>query len=118
MSEYIELVRKKARGEAWTGAKWIREFVTNHPDYNRDSVISPKVARDLALAAHEVGVGARDAKALTGRVATKPVSAGGAADTPTGPGVEARVHGIDANGDGEIQFNEFVELMMGGNLTL
>ena len=51
ISDYIELVRKKARGEAWTGAKWIREFVTNHPDYNRDSVISPKVARDLAAAA-------------------------------------------------------------------
>ncbi|KAH8074735.1 glutamate-cysteine ligase [Aureococcus anophagefferens] len=85
ISDYIELVRKKARGEAWTGAKWIREFVTNHPDYNRDSVISPKVARDLAVAAHEVGVGARDAKALTGGVAIKPVSADGAWDTRLSP---------------------------------
>ena len=85
ISDYIELVRKKARGEAWTGAKWIREFVTNHPDYNRDSVISPKVARDLAIAAHEVGVGARDAKALTGGVAIKPVSADGAWDTRLSP---------------------------------
>ncbi|KAH8053163.1 glutamate-cysteine ligase [Aureococcus anophagefferens] len=85
ISDYIELVRKKARGEAWTGAKWIREFVTNHPEYARDSVISPKVARDLAVAAHEVGVGARDAKALTGGVAIKPVSADGAWDTRLSP---------------------------------
>ena len=85
ISDYIELVRKKARGEAWTGAKWIREFVTNHPDYDRDSLISPKVARDLAVAAHEVGVGARDAKALTGGVAIKPVSADGAWDTRLSP---------------------------------
>ena len=39
----------------------------------------------VVVAAHEVGVGARDAKALTGGVAIKPVSADGAWDTRLAP---------------------------------
>ena len=33
LSTYIELVRKKASGEAVTGASWIRKFIMEHPDY-------------------------------------------------------------------------------------
>jgi glutamate--cysteine ligase catalytic subunit len=33
ISAYIEFVRKRARGELPTAAKWIRDFVSEHPDY-------------------------------------------------------------------------------------
>ena len=80
ISDYIELVRAKANGGAKTPATWIRDFVANHPDYKGDSVLSPKIARDLAVAAHEVGVGARPAPDLTGGVDIRPVSPEGAWD--------------------------------------
>mmetsp|Transcript_29566 Transcript_29566/g.91412 ORF Transcript_29566/g.91412 Transcript_29566/m.91412 type:complete len:721 (+) Transcript_29566:50-2212(+) len=85
VSAYIELVRKKASGEALTGAAWIRNFVTAHPDYKKDSVVSAKVARDLAVAAHEVGIGERPAPELTGGVAVRPVSPDGAWDVRLKP---------------------------------
>ena len=30
-----------------TTARWIREFVGNHPDYKHDSVVSDSIAYDL-----------------------------------------------------------------------
>ena len=64
--DYIELVRKRSTGndyaasiqhffalshpisgELMTNAKWIRRFVTNHPDYKQDSVISETINYDL-----------------------------------------------------------------------
>ena len=63
LSTYIELVRKKASGEAVTGASWIRKFIMEHPEYQQDSVVSPKIARDLAVA-HDVAWG--DRPELTG----------------------------------------------------
>jgi len=81
LSTYIELVRKKASGEAVTGASWIRTFITEHPEYQQDSVVSPKIARDLAVAAHDVGLGLRPAPELTGGQVIKPITRSGAWDT-------------------------------------
>merc|ERR1712167_161959 len=72
---------KKASGEAVTGASWIRKFVTTHPDYQKDSIVSPKIARDLAVAAHEVGLGLRAAPELTGGQVIRPITRSGAWDT-------------------------------------
>jgi len=81
LSSYIELVRKKASGEAVTGASWIRSFVTSHPDYNQDSIVSARISRDLAVAAHEVGLGLKPAPELTGGEAIRPITTSGAWDT-------------------------------------
>ena len=85
VGQYIELVRAKARGDAKTGAAWIRDFVTSHPDYNHDSLLTPKIARDLSVAAHDVGIGARSARDLTGGVDIRPVSSDGAWDVRLKP---------------------------------
>ena len=45
--EYLDFLRDRARGKYKTGAKLIRDFVMNHDDYKKDSVISPKVNYDL-----------------------------------------------------------------------
>ena len=78
LSTYIELVRKKASGEAVTGASWIRKFIMEHPEYQQDSIVSPKIARDLAVAAHEVGLGLRAAPELTGGQVIRPITRSGA----------------------------------------
>ncbi|PGH18357.1 glutamate-cysteine ligase [Helicocarpus griseus UAMH5409] len=54
LATYLELIRRRADGSLWTNAKWIREFVAKHPEYNQDSSVSEKVCYDLVKAVEEV----------------------------------------------------------------
>lgn len=47
LARYLDLIRKRANGTLWTGAKWIREFVRSHPDYKGDSAVGEKIVYDL-----------------------------------------------------------------------
>ena len=44
---YLTFLIERARGEVQTGAKFIRDFVLNHKDYNKDSIVSDSIAFDL-----------------------------------------------------------------------
>jgi glutamate--cysteine ligase catalytic subunit len=44
---YLSFVLARSKGEVQTGAHYIREFVLNHPEYMKDSIVSPRVAYDL-----------------------------------------------------------------------
>lgn len=54
IARYLNLIRQRANGTLWTGAKWIREFVRSHPDYRGDSAVSEKVVYDLFKKVDEV----------------------------------------------------------------
>jgi glutamate--cysteine ligase catalytic subunit len=47
LKRYTNLIRMKASGAVPTCAKWMRDYVTSHPDYKHDSVVSQKVSHDL-----------------------------------------------------------------------
>lgn len=53
---YLDLIRKRADGTLWTGARWIREFVASHPGYKHDSVVSDEICYDLVKAVDEMTV--------------------------------------------------------------
>ena len=55
LARYLDLIRKRASGQLWTGAKWIRSFVRGHQAYEKDSVVSEKVCYDLVKAVEEIG---------------------------------------------------------------
>jgi glutamate--cysteine ligase catalytic subunit len=55
LATYLDLIRKRASGELWTAAKWIRHFVATHPQYKKDSVVSEEIAHDLVGAVIKVG---------------------------------------------------------------
>lgn len=55
LATYLDLIRKRASGELWTAAKWIREFVAGHPGYKFDSVVPEEVNKDLVGAVIELG---------------------------------------------------------------
>ncbi|KAK3328375.1 glutamate-cysteine ligase-domain-containing protein [Cercophora scortea] len=55
LATYLDLIRKRASGELWTAAKWIRHFVAQHPGYKRDSTVSEEVTKDLVGAIIAVG---------------------------------------------------------------
>lgn len=54
LARYLDLIRKRASGELWTGAKWIRHFVRAHSAYRQDSVISEEICYDLIHAVEEI----------------------------------------------------------------
>ncbi|MCJ1472633.1 Zn finger-containing GTPase- Activating Protein for ARF [Lambiella insularis] len=47
LARYLDLIRNRASGKLWTGAKWIRDFVRTHAEYRGDSVVSERVCYDL-----------------------------------------------------------------------
>ena len=47
VENYIALVRDRAQGRLQTAAEYMRAFVRAHPSYSLDSVITPRIARDL-----------------------------------------------------------------------
>jgi glutamate--cysteine ligase catalytic subunit len=54
LARYLDLIRKRADGTLWTGARWIREFVAKHPSYKHDSVVSEEITFDLTKAVEEL----------------------------------------------------------------
>ncbi|KAI5927476.1 glutamate-cysteine ligase [Camillea tinctor] len=55
LSTYLDLISKRASGELWTAAKWIREFVDKHPAYKHDSVIDDEITKSLVGAVIDIG---------------------------------------------------------------
>merc|ERR1712137_1336207 len=49
-----------------TTAAWMREFVTKHPDYKKDSIVSDTIAYDLMVECNEIGLGRKAPKRLLG----------------------------------------------------
>ena len=81
--QYLRLIQKRADGELMTAARWIRHFVTSHPDYKygvilfevglclqfilifrQDSVVSDTIQYDLLTAMDEIQEGTRDCPLL------------------------------------------------------
>lgn len=54
LARYLDLIRKRASGQLWTGAKWIRDFVWKHREYKSDSVVSAEIEYDLLKAVEEI----------------------------------------------------------------
>jgi glutamate--cysteine ligase catalytic subunit len=66
ISKYLSFISKRAAGELLTPASWIRQFVTNHPHYNHDSIVSEEISYDLVQACKEIAAGTRREPSLLG----------------------------------------------------
>ncbi|XP_012922537.1 glutamate--cysteine ligase catalytic subunit isoform X1 [Heterocephalus glaber] len=51
---YLKLIKKRASGELMTVARWMREFIANHPDYKQDSVITDEMNYNLILKCNQI----------------------------------------------------------------
>lgn len=56
IANYLALIRGRANGSLWTAAKWIRHFVREHEDYEKDSVVDEKITYDLVKAVERLTV--------------------------------------------------------------
>ena len=64
--KFIEFLEKRTKGELWTDAKYIRNFVNNHPKYNKDSLITEDINFDLISHLLEIQNGLIKPKELFG----------------------------------------------------
>ncbi|ETS74917.1 Glutamate--cysteine ligase [Pestalotiopsis fici W106-1] len=54
LDTYLNLIRRRASGELWTAAKWIRDFVDKHPAYKHDSVVDDEINKSLIEAVIDI----------------------------------------------------------------
>ena len=64
--KFIDYLEKKTKGEIWTDAKYIRNFVDNHPKYNKDSIITEEINYDLIMHLLDIQNGLIKPKELLG----------------------------------------------------
>ena len=64
LTRYLNLIRARASGRLWTGARWIRHFVDQHPEYAKDSSVSAGVQYDLIKAVERITRGEGIAEGL------------------------------------------------------
>uniref|UniRef100_A0A8D2B731 Glutamate--cysteine ligase n=1 Tax=Sciurus vulgaris TaxID=55149 RepID=A0A8D2B731_SCIVU len=51
---YLKLIKKRASGELMTVARWMREFIANHPDYKQDSIITDEMNYSLIVKCNQI----------------------------------------------------------------
>ncbi|XP_045454710.1 glutamate--cysteine ligase isoform X2 [Melitaea cinxia] len=70
VQQYLKLIQRRAAGDLHTMAAWMRDFVTSHPDYKKDSVVTEKINYDLLKTAHGIQTGSLAAPTLLGSSTT------------------------------------------------
>ena len=59
---YLTFLSKRAHGEIPTGASFLRKYVTSHPDYKKDSFLTPQMQYDLMKMLQSLDEPANEAK--------------------------------------------------------
>ncbi|CAK8697358.1 unnamed protein product [Clavelina lepadiformis] len=54
INEYLDFISNRASGDYMTAAQWMRHFVTSHPEYKQDSVVSDSIAYDLLVRCDQI----------------------------------------------------------------
>ncbi|XP_044726614.1 glutamate--cysteine ligase [Chrysoperla carnea] len=57
IQQYLKFIQRRASGQLNTTATWIRNFVTSHPDYKKDSIVSDSINYDLLKTVHKLQQG-------------------------------------------------------------
>ncbi|NXL17551.1 GSH1 ligase, partial [Setophaga kirtlandii] len=63
---YLKLIKKRASGELMTVARWMREFIAQHPDYKQDSVITDAINYSLMWKCNQIAQGQAECPELLG----------------------------------------------------
>ncbi|CAA9987459.1 gamma-glutamylcysteine synthetase, putative [Plasmodium knowlesi strain H] len=57
INEYIEFVKLRCAGKICTGAAYLRNFILNHPAYEKDSYINSRINYDICKLIADIGKG-------------------------------------------------------------
>jgi len=75
LSNYWQLLSQRASGKLHTNAHWMRKFITSHPSYQQDSVVTEEAVYDLTVAIDEIQRGVRKESSLFVKAEKKSKSA-------------------------------------------
>ncbi|XP_033100705.1 glutamate--cysteine ligase catalytic subunit-like isoform X2 [Anneissia japonica] len=68
---YLNLISDRAAGKLKTTARWMRDYVRQHPDYKHDSVITDKINYDLLTLCNEISKGVHHPEGLLHKVSSR-----------------------------------------------
>lgn len=74
ISQYLNLISKRASGEYKTTANWMREYIRSHPTYKHDSHVNERIMYDLAVTCDSISRGLTGCPELFGNPDTKTTS--------------------------------------------
>jgi len=73
VDSYLCFIHGRASGEILTTAQWMRNFVTKHPDYKKDSVVTSTIAYDLVKECQQIAEGLKACPELLGNNIVAPL---------------------------------------------
>ncbi|KAJ6091164.1 hypothetical protein N7467_003133 [Penicillium canescens] len=57
LMRYIDFIGKRASGQLWTDASWIRHVLRSHPSYKNDSIVTEEACYDLCCKIKDLSQG-------------------------------------------------------------
>jgi glutamate--cysteine ligase catalytic subunit len=66
IDQYLGLIQDRARGDLWTLARFMRQYVQQHESYQKDSVVSDEIQYDLIKKLNEISENRAKCPRLTG----------------------------------------------------
>jgi glutamate--cysteine ligase catalytic subunit len=94
--QYLQFIKRRACGELMTDAAWIRKFCQEHPEYKKDSVVTPGMCYDLVKACDEIGTGQRRCPEVLGNVVIEPIRKDAAFGIPLDSSAGGSTEGLAA----------------------
>jgi hypothetical protein len=98
LSSYVRFVAARAAGEVPTGAAWQRTFVTSHPAYKHDSVVSNPIVYDLMREISAIGAGEHMSPSLLGEQAAHLQQVSASVPVEAGVSLSSDAESADAGG--------------------
>ncbi|KAI6242247.1 Glutamate--cysteine ligase [Aphelenchoides fujianensis] len=71
ITQYLNFIQKRASGEIWTLAHWMRDFVQKHADYKQDSFVPDSTIYDMLNYMDKISKGQEHCTKLLGCFRTK-----------------------------------------------
>uniref|UniRef100_A0A2L2YGB8 Glutamate--cysteine ligase n=1 Tax=Parasteatoda tepidariorum TaxID=114398 RepID=A0A2L2YGB8_PARTP len=71
IQQYLKLIQLRAKGDLKTSARWIRDFIAQHPNYKKDSIVNERINYDLMCAADQITQGKKGCPELLGKPSSR-----------------------------------------------
>lgn len=68
LDEYLRFISRRAKGELWTGAKYVRDYIMKNEKYKHDSIISEELNYDLICHIQKIQKGEIKPKEMFGEL--------------------------------------------------
>jgi len=71
ISQYLSFIQKRASGEIWTLAHWMRKFVSSHSEYKKDSYVNDLIVYEMLKCMDGISKGLKHCPNLLGTFRSK-----------------------------------------------